>query len=150
MPPERHKRCLGCGYDLRRLPENRCPECGRAFDLADPETYLHHQGDGRKHLAVALLGLFGMTAPIMTASLLGATLPGLVFWWAVLGPFSVGLLTTAAVLGASIRRLREPPAAMAHRSALVAALLVSALPYIVFVGWAALGLLCVIIERVLG
>ncbi len=23
--------CLGCGYDLRGLPEARCPECGRLF-----------------------------------------------------------------------------------------------------------------------
>src|SRR5688500_17127114 len=24
--------CPLCGYDLRGLPENRCPECGHAFD----------------------------------------------------------------------------------------------------------------------
>jgi len=24
--------CIGCGYDLRRLPVNRCPECGRPFE----------------------------------------------------------------------------------------------------------------------
>jgi hypothetical protein len=28
-------RCLKCGYSLRGLPENRCPECGTAFDPAD-------------------------------------------------------------------------------------------------------------------
>src|SRR5690606_36987103 len=27
--------CLHCGYSLRGLPENRCPECGTAFDPAD-------------------------------------------------------------------------------------------------------------------
>lgn len=32
-------RCLDCGYDLRELAEHRCPECGRAFDPAKPETY---------------------------------------------------------------------------------------------------------------
>jgi len=26
--------CLHCGYSLRGLPENRCPECGTAFDPA--------------------------------------------------------------------------------------------------------------------
>ncbi len=31
--------CLGCGYALRDLPEPRCPECGRAFDPADPRTF---------------------------------------------------------------------------------------------------------------
>jgi hypothetical protein len=28
-------RCLKCGYPLRGLPENRCPECGEAFDPAE-------------------------------------------------------------------------------------------------------------------
>jgi hypothetical protein len=31
--------CLNCGYDLRGLPENRCPECGRAFDPGNPATF---------------------------------------------------------------------------------------------------------------
>ena len=31
-------RCLSCGYRLWGLPSNRCPECGRAFDLKDPWT----------------------------------------------------------------------------------------------------------------
>ena len=28
--------CVHCGYDLRGLSENRCPECGQAFDPGDP------------------------------------------------------------------------------------------------------------------
>ena len=32
-------RCLDCAYCLFGLPEPRCPECGRAFDLTDPSTY---------------------------------------------------------------------------------------------------------------
>ncbi len=31
--------CLTCDYDLRGLPEHRCPECGRAFDPSHPETF---------------------------------------------------------------------------------------------------------------
>ena len=31
--------CRDCGYELRGLPMPRCPECGRAFDLANPHTY---------------------------------------------------------------------------------------------------------------
>jgi len=28
--------CISCGYALRGLSNNRCPECGRAFDPSDP------------------------------------------------------------------------------------------------------------------
>jgi hypothetical protein len=35
-----HKRCLDCRYILDGLPEARCPECGRAFDPEDPDTYV--------------------------------------------------------------------------------------------------------------
>jgi len=34
-------RCLSCNYDLRNLPENRCPECGREFDPANPRTFFN-------------------------------------------------------------------------------------------------------------
>ena len=32
-------RCLSCHYSLEHLTENRCPECGRAFDPDDPATF---------------------------------------------------------------------------------------------------------------
>ncbi len=32
--------CTGCGYDLRRLPGNRCPECGTAFQSFGALTHL--------------------------------------------------------------------------------------------------------------
>lgn len=32
-------RCLTCQYDLRKLSERRCPECGRAFDPNDITSY---------------------------------------------------------------------------------------------------------------
>jgi hypothetical protein len=32
-------RCLGCEYPLLGLDDNRCPECGRGFDLSDPATF---------------------------------------------------------------------------------------------------------------
>jgi hypothetical protein len=31
--------CRACGYNLRSLREERCPECGRAFRADDPKTY---------------------------------------------------------------------------------------------------------------
>ncbi len=40
--PERpipiHARCWTCNYALQALPTPRCPECGRAFDPADPTS----------------------------------------------------------------------------------------------------------------
>ncbi len=30
--------CVGCGYNLHALPRGGCPECGRAFDPADPQS----------------------------------------------------------------------------------------------------------------
>jgi len=35
--------CLGCRYDLRGLPENRCPECGRSFDPSQSRTFARQQ-----------------------------------------------------------------------------------------------------------
>lgn len=32
-------RCLNCNYFLSNLPEPRCPECGRTFDLKDPRSF---------------------------------------------------------------------------------------------------------------
>ena len=32
-------RCLDCHYSLENLTENRCPECGRAFDPNDTSTF---------------------------------------------------------------------------------------------------------------
>jgi len=32
-------RCLDCDYQLVRLTQNRCPECGREFDPRDPNTF---------------------------------------------------------------------------------------------------------------
>ncbi len=37
--PKPHKYCLKCSYILDRLPENRCPECGRKFSPNDPRTF---------------------------------------------------------------------------------------------------------------
>ena len=37
-----HLFCHGCGYALIGLPGNRCPECGRDFDPANPHTFLTH------------------------------------------------------------------------------------------------------------
>jgi hypothetical protein len=32
--------CKHCGYSLRGIESNECPECGEAFDLDDPASYI--------------------------------------------------------------------------------------------------------------
>ncbi|HET6251198.1 MAG TPA: hypothetical protein VFE47_26180 [Tepidisphaeraceae bacterium] len=39
--------CRQCFYDLRGLPENRCPECGLSFDPDRPETFSRSPGPQR-------------------------------------------------------------------------------------------------------
>lgn len=34
--------CLGCLYSLEALSVDRCPECGREFDLSNPKTFGQH------------------------------------------------------------------------------------------------------------
>ena len=31
--------CLACDYDLTHLDTDRCPECGRAFNPLNPDTF---------------------------------------------------------------------------------------------------------------
>ncbi len=70
-------RCLTCGYALRGQTEPRCPECGRAFDPDDTDTFRlparctwtrRHCGPlGRWHVVLTLLGtacfLYGQSEP---------------------------------------------------------------------------------------
>ncbi len=41
-----HRRCLDCSYILDGLPKDRCPECGRVFDPANPTTFVMDQSRG--------------------------------------------------------------------------------------------------------
>lgn len=61
-------RCLSCGYLLRGLAGNVCPECGRQFDPADPKTFDSRPPDWRRRrrirrivfLALLLLAGYGL------------------------------------------------------------------------------------------
>src|SRR5262245_45460345 len=55
-------RCLSCKYDLRNLPENRCPECGRVFDPSDSRTWL--PPPRRKTIALLTLALCAVPVSI--------------------------------------------------------------------------------------
>ncbi|MEW6197355.1 MAG: hypothetical protein AB1601_01640 [Planctomycetota bacterium] len=120
------KRCLGCGYILQGLPENRCPECGRTFDPRDQRTYYTTRVSGRRYLAVTTAGLVGLllswwlatvcfdpTAPI---SILCATLVVVV---------SLGVFVCLAM--DAWRAILVPRHLVQHRLALKAALMIAVL-----------------------
>ena len=53
-----HGWCLDCEYGLEGLPAGKCPECGRPFDHARPETFgIGLPLQGRHRLALVGLGL---------------------------------------------------------------------------------------------
>ena len=41
LPSPRNFICINCGYPLKGLQSWTCPECGQAFDPADPRTFGH-------------------------------------------------------------------------------------------------------------
>jgi hypothetical protein len=49
-------KCPVCGYDLRGLSENRCPECGKSFDPT--KLQITHETQTRETLSV-LAAVFG-------------------------------------------------------------------------------------------
>ena len=63
------RRCLGCGYSLRGLPQPVCPECGRGFDPDDPETHVTPARWAQTLLRRMLLGyrstIVGMGAAVI-------------------------------------------------------------------------------------
>lgn len=45
--------CIQCGYAIDHLPEDRCPECGTAFDPNDWRTWTHRPGHVRRSIPIA-------------------------------------------------------------------------------------------------
>jgi hypothetical protein len=52
--------CRQCRYPLRGLDSRRCPECGQAFDPADPKTYFISPRASRQAVVALVLGLLGL------------------------------------------------------------------------------------------
>jgi hypothetical protein len=115
MSREQHKRCLGCGYILDGLPENRCPECGRRFHPDDPATFLVWRESGRTYLRVAFAGALAMATP--TILLRRLIPPGLNVGSVGLGIlWGLGLLAELSVIIAGIIVLTRPRHRSEHRS----------------------------------
>jgi hypothetical protein len=115
--------CLGCGYDLRGLPENRCPECGRAFDSGDPATYLGKRESGKTYLWTAI-----GAAPL-------AIVPTAIFRWispgldfagvALIGVWGLGLLVELSVVVAGSILLVRPRHTSERRALIALAVLIA-------------------------
>ena len=124
--------CLECGYDLRGLPEARCPECGQPFDLADATTFVSRLRSGTRYLAAAIVGGLAMASPLVVAWLndlydLGERFDAIleVLW--PLGPVLLigGFMVEWAVLVGSYKGLFGEPFRYAHRTMLAVAFAIS-------------------------
>jgi hypothetical protein len=67
-------RCWSCNYPLHAIPSTYCPECGRAFDVADPRSTNPGRPIGR--LARRLLAPPGVAALALLALATGAIVYG--------------------------------------------------------------------------
>jgi hypothetical protein len=110
-------RCLSCQYDLSNLTEHRCPECGRAFDPQDLQTFLGDPKPLRSKVTgksvIALLCLLAAYVVNVTnqiyvdwsiAELTGRPLsaPSVAFRQAVAPAIVQGFFLTVAVLLATV------------------------------------------------
>ncbi|HYE18610.1 MAG TPA: HEAT repeat domain-containing protein [Tepidisphaeraceae bacterium] len=71
--------CWSCGYPLRGVPSDRCPECGRPFDRADRTTANFGRPMGR----LGRRALAGMSAWTVGVAIVGAGLVAATFRWPV-------------------------------------------------------------------
>ena len=120
------KKCLGCGYVLDHLPENRCPECGRAFDPDDPLTFTRgasspsRSPSGRRLITWACVGsLLVLSFLIIAACSMILPAPAVhvvespTFFFLSLG-FPVGFLIDVIVVLAVSRARRRGRSSRAH------------------------------------
>lgn len=77
--PEPTSFCAKCGYDLRLLPENRCPECGTRFRAG---RATHHQeevailNEAERATARAVVGLLSATIPCLVVTVIVCAIAG--------------------------------------------------------------------------
>jgi len=78
--PEPTSYCAKCGYDLRLLPLNRCPECGTTFRA---ERAAHHQEEvailnaAERATARAVVGLLTATIPCFVVTVILCAIAGM-------------------------------------------------------------------------
>ena len=116
-----HRRCLGCGYVLDGLPENRCPECGRGFDPADPDTFATSIASGLPLLASSLGALVVVVLGPLTFLLwpFGGWPP---LQTMLIGIVPFGWLLSASSLSGCVHALRRGTELRYRRAAWVASI----------------------------
>jgi hypothetical protein len=60
--------CTSCDYSLEGVTRATCPECGRAFDPARPQTYAARPGTRRRRMIQRIAWLFVIIAAAMILS----------------------------------------------------------------------------------
>ncbi len=113
--------CLGCGYSLRGLPEERCPECGRSFSWNDATTYrVQKAASSRCWFDIAIQGSLILATVLLWFRVLTTTRP--ISGYGVYGR----IVSLAAICFSilSLRRLGYGPASRRNRAAEVCLLLV--------------------------
>jgi hypothetical protein len=65
--------CLSCGYNLRGLDEERCPECGRGFSTTDARTF----GAANTHRLLRWANRIGWGAAVMALGVGAASALGI-------------------------------------------------------------------------
>lgn len=147
QPDDTPMHCLGCGYQLKHLPENRCPECGKPFDPDDDRTFAGKLIDARKYVWSAigaglatftplLVGWFNDQRPFGSPSIFG-NLDFLV----VLGPIGIigGLIVAASIAKASWNDMKKSYCERHRRRYLILAFVLS-MSVIGLMGFLTLGL----------
>ena len=129
-PSRRTMRCRRCGYDLRGLPEHRCPECGRAFHPTYAWTYLTKPVSGRRRLRAAVGGVVLIAIPLAIAYLqdLGWGLTSIVILPVLfIAPamLVVGFVIECQVLRTSAAAMLDQLPWTEHRQSFAAAFVVS-------------------------
>jgi len=118
-------RCLNCGYDLRGLPKNRCPECGRAFDPSDRSTFIALLPDGRRPLAYAGVSVAAWIISAAVVLIISGS-PAAVSEWSNTPfiPAIAGMLIGVHAWASARDVLRLPSEAAQHRGSAYAALII--------------------------
>jgi hypothetical protein len=124
-------RCRGCAYDLRGLAENRCPECGRAFDPAKPGTFFTQPIDGRRWAIAACFSSFLIpVVAILIGSEIMVELAIMLCWMLLAVVLFVAIRAVDVLVFRSVRLIRRNELILGLALSMVLALMLSMILWI--------------------